>query len=334
MIQSYFRLLNDELAKSRTVNLSLFSLPNFQFIFESIVCGPFSFIKSPFHCSLFCLCIADDPYYCGLRARVSNFVKNKNTNEKPVKELGTEIKMKMTPHVGTYQAALSHGHPMQTHQMWHSRSFDSGMGNWVWQLFLMHKLWTFPTHLLYLGDTFYGTTVSHWITTFFFFTFYYYFPIPKKKRTHLIQTFPFLWLASTSASSFPSARLLFNRKVKEKIMIIKRGENMKLPIFNQKELVLFVHKKNTKQQPWERKSSKAKWFPLFIDLVSLAFSHFSYAKRTASLPSSVTPDIQRLWKAYPFERNPTSWVPSHPHGYSPGESFPVPIPYPFESLPK
>ncbi|XP_045024052.1 uncharacterized protein LOC116929374 isoform X7 [Daphnia magna] len=69
----------------------------------------------------------DDPYYCGLRARVSNFVKNKNTNEKPVKELGTEIKMKMTPHVGTYQAALSHGHPMQSHQMWHSRSFDSGM---------------------------------------------------------------------------------------------------------------------------------------------------------------------------------------------------------------
>jgi hypothetical protein len=58
-------------------------------------------------------------------------VKNKNTNEKPVKELGTEIKMKMTPHVGTYQAALSHGHPMQTHQMWHSRSFDSGMGNWL-----------------------------------------------------------------------------------------------------------------------------------------------------------------------------------------------------------
>ena len=83
--------------------------------------------------------IADDPYYCGLRARVSNFVKNKNTNEKPVKELGTEIKMKMTPHVGTYQAALSHGHPMQTHQMWHSRSFDSGMGNWFWQLFLLHN---------------------------------------------------------------------------------------------------------------------------------------------------------------------------------------------------
>ena len=73
---------------------------------------------------------SDDPYYCGLRARVSNFVKNDRKGEKepPVKESGTEIKMKMTPHVGTYQAALSHGHPMQTHQMWHSRSFDSGMG--------------------------------------------------------------------------------------------------------------------------------------------------------------------------------------------------------------
>lgn len=73
--------------------------------------------------------MADDPYYCGLRARVSNFVKNKNTKE-PSKENGTEIKMKMTPHLG-YQAALSHGHPMQTHQMWHSRSFDSGMGNYI-----------------------------------------------------------------------------------------------------------------------------------------------------------------------------------------------------------
>ena len=52
---------------------------------------------------------------------------------------------------------------------------------------------------------------------------------------------------------------------------------------------------------------------------------FERAKRTASLQSSVTPDIHRLWKAYPFERNPTSWVPSHPsqlHGYSPGESSP------------
>jgi len=77
----------------------------------------------------------DDPYYCGLRARVSNFVKNDRKGEKepPVKESGTEIKMKMTPHVGTYQAALSHGHPMQTHQMWHSRSFDSGMDAAEWE---------------------------------------------------------------------------------------------------------------------------------------------------------------------------------------------------------
>ncbi len=100
-----------------------------------------------------------------------------------------------------------------------------------------------------------------------------------------------------------------------------------------KEIVKVKRKKNT----W----FLFFFFLFFIDLISLAFSHFSYAKRTASLQSSVTPDIHRLWKAYPFERNPTSWVPSHPsqlHGYSPGESFPIPIPYlwnppsPLESL--
>ncbi len=77
----------------------------------------------------------DDPYYCGLRARVSNFVKKEKETEAR-KEAGnnnggTEIKMKMTAaHLAgtTYQAALPHGHPMQAHQMWHSRSFDSGMG--------------------------------------------------------------------------------------------------------------------------------------------------------------------------------------------------------------
>ena len=91
-----------------------------------------------------------------------------------------------------------------------------------------------------------------------------------------------------------------------------------------KEIVKAKEKKKNKKKNEKKKTNTTTepGFPFFIDLISLAFSHFSYAKRTASLPSSVTPDIQRLWKAYPFERNPTSWVPSHPHGYSPGESFP------------
>jgi hypothetical protein len=99
----------------------------------------------------------DDPYYCGLRARVSNFVKNKNDKQDPVRENnGIEPKNNKGQGGVNYQSPLPH--PM----MWHSRSYDSGM---------------------------------------------------------------------------------------------------------------------------------------------------------ASLQSSLSPDIQRLWKAYPFERNPTSWVPPHPTGY-------------------
>lgn len=62
----------------------------------------------------------------------------------------------------------------------------------------------------------------------------------------------------------------------------------------------------------------------FFVLISKFFPCLSLLhinRRTASLPNSVTPDIHRLWKAYPFERNPASWVPPHPHGYGPGESF-------------
>lgn len=45
------------------------------------------------------------------------------------------------------------------------------------------------------------------------------------------------------------------------------------------------------------------------------FMAFPFYPCTATLQSSLSPDIQRLWKAYPFERNPTSWVPPHPAGY-------------------
>jgi hypothetical protein len=116
----------------------------------------------------------------------------------------------------------------------------------------------------------------------------------------------------------------------------KRGENMKLPIFQSKENLFFFFSfaytqriQSSNREKGNRQKRK-NGFPFLLILFPLAFSRFSYAKRTASLPSSVTPDIQRLWKAYPFERNPTSWVPSHPHGYSPGESFP---PFPYRTVP-
>ena len=65
---------------------------------------------------------ADDPYYCGLRARVSNFVKNKNEKD-PIKENAAEQKKTGQAGPVNYQSPLPH--PM----MWHSRSYDSGMGN-------------------------------------------------------------------------------------------------------------------------------------------------------------------------------------------------------------
>ena len=131
----------------------------------------------------------DDPYYCGLRARVSNFVKNKNTKE-PVKESGTEIKMKMTPHVGTYQAALSHGHPMQAHQMWHSRSFDSGMGNCFWHL--PHNLHTFST----TNPPPFIFFVARWhvLRPYVALNHDGCFFSPSHKNPHLIRNFPFFLL--------------------------------------------------------------------------------------------------------------------------------------------
>lgn len=52
----------------------------------------------------------DDPYYCGLRARIPNFAKSKS-------------KDKADPARVQYPGAP----PLPTHPMWHTRSFDSGM---------------------------------------------------------------------------------------------------------------------------------------------------------------------------------------------------------------
>ncbi|XP_071536265.1 uncharacterized protein [Panulirus ornatus] len=52
----------------------------------------------------------DDPYYCGLRARIPNFAKSKS-------------KDKQDPGRALYPS----GPPIPTHPMWHTRSFDSGM---------------------------------------------------------------------------------------------------------------------------------------------------------------------------------------------------------------
>lgn len=87
---------------------------------------------------------ADDPYYCGLRARVPNFVKTSNgkTKEIVAKDVAAGPKLSTAVPPSRYQqnsmmAALSNGHlATNAHYhhhngqpaMWHTRSFDSGMG--------------------------------------------------------------------------------------------------------------------------------------------------------------------------------------------------------------
>lgn len=74
---------------------------------------------------------ADDPYYCGMRARVPNFVKTK------VKENKGPPPVMNRYSIGT---SISNGHLAATHAsqhnpvMWHARSYDSGMGKspYVW----------------------------------------------------------------------------------------------------------------------------------------------------------------------------------------------------------
>lgn len=59
---------------------------------------------------------ADDPYYCGLRARVPNFTKSKD-------KANIAAQMARYPMM---PAPLPPHHAPQL--MWHARSYDSGMG--------------------------------------------------------------------------------------------------------------------------------------------------------------------------------------------------------------
>ncbi|PNF24214.1 hypothetical protein B7P43_G15850, partial [Cryptotermes secundus] len=72
----------------------------------------------------------DDPYYCGLRARVPNFVKTGKSKDTagryPASTLsgGAPQPSSMVHQFHQYQAIH---HPQQHPVMWHARSFDSGM---------------------------------------------------------------------------------------------------------------------------------------------------------------------------------------------------------------
>uniref|UniRef100_A0A1B0EX59 Uncharacterized protein n=1 Tax=Lutzomyia longipalpis TaxID=7200 RepID=A0A1B0EX59_LUTLO len=87
---------------------------------------------------------SDDPYYCGLRARVPNFVKTskappaKHHNGHSVHEKETPKRMSLAhlQHPASLQSLHQlhqmhpHPHLMSAHQqqmMWHARSFESGI---------------------------------------------------------------------------------------------------------------------------------------------------------------------------------------------------------------
>jgi hypothetical protein len=64
----------------------------------------------------------EDPYYCGLRARVSNFA---GKGPKKDRNIGRPLP---NPAAAPAAAPVAHQHPQPGH-MYHSRSYDSGMGN-------------------------------------------------------------------------------------------------------------------------------------------------------------------------------------------------------------
>lgn len=80
--------------------------------------------------------VTDDPYYCGLRARVPNFVKSKTKEPVPSKRYSVSQQQPPLPlplqhHLHhQHHAAMQHQHHLQQspHSMWHARSYESGIG--------------------------------------------------------------------------------------------------------------------------------------------------------------------------------------------------------------
>lgn len=72
---------------------------------------------------------ADDPYYCGLRARVPNFVAKSKTNKESIPSKRYSISQQQQ-----HQQILMHQHMNMNHHaihqqpMWHARSYESGIG--------------------------------------------------------------------------------------------------------------------------------------------------------------------------------------------------------------
>lgn len=85
------------------------------------------------------MCFSDDPYYCGLRARVPNFVKTNGVKHLP--QMTERLTLKDAP-VPSKRYSVAHAHPgpflphmapyahapMPPAALWHARSYESGIG--------------------------------------------------------------------------------------------------------------------------------------------------------------------------------------------------------------
>lgn len=74
----------------------------------------------------------DDPYYCGLRARVPNFVsKSKGKDTVPTKKFSVSQQQQLPPPLPLIQQHHIHQQHIHQQQMWHTRSYESGIGMYI-----------------------------------------------------------------------------------------------------------------------------------------------------------------------------------------------------------
>lgn len=69
----------------------------------------------------------DDPYYCGLRARVPNFVAKSKANKESLPSKRYSINQQHQQILMHQQMNMNH-HQIHQHPMWHARSYESGIG--------------------------------------------------------------------------------------------------------------------------------------------------------------------------------------------------------------
>ncbi|ENN74138.1 hypothetical protein D910_11550, partial [Dendroctonus ponderosae] len=68
----------------------------------------------------------DDPYYCGLRARVPNFVAKSKANKESLPSKRYSINQQQQQILMHQQMNMNH-HQIHQHPMWHARSYESGI---------------------------------------------------------------------------------------------------------------------------------------------------------------------------------------------------------------